>query len=592
MCEVPNGVGGSASGFNGGVEVSSGAPDNRVGGSASGSFSVYFLGIGGVSMSALATYLAKKGVRVSGCDRARGEFVSRLLSAGVEVDILNSDEDFYGDAKIPKRLIDADLAVYTSALSPSDGLLRFCEKNGKLTISRAQLLREIMLSYPFSIGVGGTHGKTTCTCMLAHIFKRAGKKFCAHIGGFDKLLGNLYHCGNDCFITEVCEYQRNISLFSPSIGVILNADNDHLDSYGNFSSVCAEFLNYAARSGVCVYNADDKSLCATSAVSSRERCGSEAVSGRECGGKLLNGCVGVGFSLKNPACDYYAQDVRFCRKNISFKVFERGKFVGVFKIKSMFFHNVYNALASIAAARLCGVSFNNIKRGLYDFSGVERREEWLFKLNGALVFADYCHHPAQIKQTVAALGRLKSKRLTVVFQPHTYSRTKSLFEEFVCALSSLCCDCGGDCRFGGGGAVGTKGGVGGSGVRGGTSCNYGGCDCGCGVGRCGKHDFINDCKGDNLQNCANGQKGASEQKKVNVRLIITDTYAARETYDYFGSGKRLAGEILGCEYVGDKTLAVQSALSGARSGDIIAFLGAGDIYSEAKKLSAELEKIT
>lgn len=577
MCKVPNGIGGSAS----------------------GSFSVYFLGIGGVSMSALAVYLAKKGVCVSGCDRARGEFVARLLSAGVEVDILNFDEHFYGDAKIPKGLIDADLVVYTSALSPSDGLLKFCKSSGKITLSRAQLLREIMLSYPFSIGVGGTHGKTTCTCMLAHIFKRAGKKFCAHIGGFDKLLGNLYHCGNDCFITEVCEYQRNISLFSPSIGIILNADNDHLDSYGNFSSVCAEFLNYAARSGVCVYNADDKSLCATSAVSSRESNGvgasrerSGAVVSRECGGKLLNGCVGVRFSLKNPACDYYAQDVRFCRKNISFKVFERGKFVGVFKIKSMFFHNVYNALASISAARLCGVSFNNIKRGLYDFSGVERREEWLFKLNGALVFADYCHHPAQIKQTVAALSRLKSKRLTVVFQPHTYSRTKSLFEEFVCALSSLFCDCGGGRRFGGGGSVGTKGGVGGSGVRGGIRCDYGGCDCGCGVGRFGKHDFINDCKGKNLQNCANGQKRASVQKKVNVRLIITDTYAARETYDYFGSGKRLAGEILGCEYVGDKSLAVQSALSGARSGDIIAFLGAGDIYSEAKKLSAELEKIT
>lgn len=584
MCKVPNGVGGEAGcSFYG-----------LIGGSIGGSFSVYFLGIGGVSMSALATYLAKKGVCVSGCDRARGEFVSRLLNAGVEVDILNSDEDFYGGAKIPKGLINADLVVYTSALTPSDGLLRFCEKNGKITLSRAQLLREIMLSYPLSIGVGGTHGKTTCTCMLAHIFKRAGKKFCAHIGGFDKLLGNLYHCGNDCFITEVCEYQRNISLFSPSIGVILNADNDHLDSYGDFSGVCTEFLNYAARSGVCVYNADDKSLCATSAVYSREPCGAGAIperggvgASRECDGKLVSGGVGVGFSLKNPACDYYAQDIRFCGKHISFKVFERGKSVGVFKIKSMFFHNVYNALASIAAARLCGINFNNIKRGLYDFSGVERREDWLFKLNGALVFADYCHHPAQIKQTVAALSRLKSKRLTVVFQPHTYSRTKSLFEEFVCALSSLCGSRGGVAS---GGSVGAKGGVGGSEVRGGAEfCGSRG---GAASGGCGgKTDFVNDCKGENLQKCANGQNSAREQKDARVRLIITDTYAARETYDYFGSGKRLASEILGCEYVSDKTLAVQSALGGARSGDIIAFLGAGDIYSEAKKLSAELARL-
>lgn len=470
----------------------------------SGSFKAYFLGVGGASMSALATYLAKKGVCVGGCDKVAGEFIPRLLNCGVAVDILGnlgadnvsadnlsadiqSGEIFSGaallsGARVPNGLLNADLVVYTSALAKTDELLSFCRKIGKPMLSRAQLLREIMDSYPFSIGVGGTHGKTTCTCMLAHIFKQADKKFCAHIGGADKILGNLYLSGNDCFISEVCEYKRNISLFSPTIGIILNADNDHLDSYGSFSSVCAEFLSYGRRSKLCVYNADDKAL------------------------RLISG---TSISLKNPACDYYAERIVSSGGVTRFNAFERGRAIGRFKIKSGLIHNVLNALAAMAAARLYGISIDKIRRGLYSFCGVERREEWLGVAGGALIFADYCHHPAQIKQTLAALGALKGKRLTVVFQPHTYSRTKNLFEQFVCAL-----------------------------------------------------------------------------KTVNARLIITDTYAAREPYDYFGSGERLASEISGSEYIPEKSVAAQAALKGALNNDVIAFLGAGDIYAEAKRLAA------
>lgn len=450
----------------------------------------YFLGIGGVSMSALALYLAQKGVSVGGCDKAESEQTSRLLNAGVAVDILNADnlnkEAFNGGLRVPRGLSDADLVVYTSALAQTDELLCFAENSGKPIYSRAELLREITDSFPFSIGVGGTHGKTTCTCMLAHIFKQADKKFCAHIGGQDKTFGNLYFGGNDCFITEVCEYKRNISLFSPTVGIILNADNDHLDSYGDFSSVCAEFLSYGRRSKTCVYNADDKSLRSVS---------------------------GTSVSLKNPACDYYAEHIATYGGVTSFSAFERGKPIGRFKIKSMFTHNVSNALAATAAARLFGISIDKIRRGLYAFSGAERREEWLGRAGRALVFADYCHHPAQIEQTLAALSSLKNKRLTVVFQPHTYSRTKSLFEQFACALKTAL-------------------------------------------------------------------------KVHGARLIITDTYAAREAYDYFGSAERLAGEIAGCEYIANKAAAARGALSGADKNDVIAFLGAGDIYAEAKRLIA------
>lgn len=454
-------------------------------------FKVYFLGVGGVSMSALAIYLKGKGVCVGGCDKALSESFSRLENAGVKV-------DFVCDEQIPCGLKNSDAVIYTSALSDKSAQFLYAQKSGKILYSRAELLQKIAGSYPFFIGVSGTHGKTACTCLLAHIFKSANEQFFAHIGGFDSVFGNCFYSGKNLIISEICEYKRNISLFSPSVGVILNVDNDHLESYGGFSGVCVEFLAFGKRSGVCVYNADDKVL--------RDL-------GKKNGGLSLSG---VSFSLKNALCDYYAKNVRIKNGVLRFELIERGKNAGEFKIKSGIFHNVYNALGAIGAARLYGVGLDKIRRGLWAFSGVSRREERLGEIGGVQIFADYCHHPAQIKDVLAVLNTRKNsekRKLTVIFQPHTYSRTKILFDEFVCAFKSF-----------------TK--IGGK----------------------------------------------------NTRLIITDTYAAREEYDYFGSGKLLASAIFGSEYIADKRTAAKVALDLSSRGDVVAFLGAGDIYYEATRL--------
>ncbi len=452
---------------------------------------VYFLGIGGISMSAVSIYLKNKGFIVGGCDKTFGESVSRLKSEGIYVDIISGEQ-------ITDGLKQADVVVYTSALSENDARLKFARESGKIVFSRAQLLTEIFKDYPFFIGVGGTHGKTACTCMLAHIFKCAGVPVFAHLGGFDKSLGNCFYSGQSCSISEICEYKRNVALFSPTIGIVLNVDNDHLESYGNFSGVCAEFLRFAKRSKTCVYNADDVSL------------------GSICG---------VSFSLKNPSCDYYVYDVGVKNGFLRFKVNERGKYSGVFKIKSELAHNAGNAVAAIASARLYGIGFDKIKQGLCEYGGVKRREEWLGEYNGALIFADYCHHPAQIKAVLNALLK-KGKKLTVVFQPHTYSRTKNLFEQFALVL--------------------------------------------------------------NCESDKNAVAKTNENANKKVRVVITETYAAREEYDYYGSGERLASAIEGCEYIADKAEAVASALRNAGDGEIVAFLGAGDVYDELIKQKARL----
>ncbi len=454
-------------------------------------FKVYFLGVGGVSMSALAIYLKGKGLCVGGCDKASSESFPRLENAGVKV-------DFICDEQIPEGLKNADAVIYTSALSDKSAQFLYAQKSEKILYSRAELLREIADSYPFFIGVSGTHGKTACTCLLAHIFKSANERFFAHIGGFDSVFGNCFYSGKNLIISEICEYKRNISLFSPSVGVILNVDNDHLESYGGFSGVCAEFFEFGKRSGVCVYNADDKVFRDFS---------------KKNGGLSLSG---VSFSIKNELCDYYAKNVRVKNGVLRFDLMERGKNTGEFKIKSGIFHNVYNALGAIGAARLYGIGFDKIRRGLWAFSGVSRREEWLGEIGGVRIFADYCHHPAQIRDILDALNadeNAEKRKLIVIFQPHTYSRTRILFEEFVCALSCL--------------------------------------------------------------NKASGK---------NTRLIITDTYAAREEYDYLGSGKLLASALSGCEYVADKRTAAKVALDSSARGDVVAFLGAGDIYYEATEL--------
>ena len=432
-------------------------------------FKVYFIGICGISMSALALYLTGKNVKVCGSDSCGGEIAEMLKRGGVDVRI--------GDG-VDENLIDSELVVYSSAVPEADERLLYARQNRKAVLSRAELLAEICDCYPFSVGVGGTHGKTTVTAMLAHILKCAEMPFDAHIGGLDVDFGNIYTGGGERFITEVCEYKRNIKYFAPAVGVVLNVAPDHLESYGGFSALAQEFIGFAKRSGVAVINGDDEVL------------------------KNLNG---IKFSLKNKKCEYYACKIKPRANGFNFTVYERGKKLGRFWVKGIFSHNVLNALAALAAGRACGADKKSVARGLKCFRGVKRREEWLGETNGAKVFADYCHHPEQIEKTLKALKERAKGRLITLFQPHTYSRTASLFEQFVAALSN-----------------------------------------------------------------------------VSDRTFITAVYAAREEYSEAGSGRRLCSAVAGAEYIADLKSEIGKVFSCAKKGDVIAVLGAGDVYFYAE----------
>lgn len=357
-------------------------------------FKIYFVGIGGISMSALAMLLKSRGFTVFGCDRTEGETVEMLRKNGVSV---NAEGD----------LEKCDLAVVSSAVPSDDPTVKRLALCGKTIVSRAWLLARFAECFPVTVGVAGTHGKTTCTCILAHIFKAAGVGFTMHVGGLDEVLGNFATLGSEIFLTEVCEYKRNIAFFSPEIGVLLNIDDDHEESYGSFKALSDEFNAYASRSKIAVVNLDDENI---------------STDGR------------VTLSCKNPAADYYLDGVSFDGKYLEYAVFGLGE--RLFEIKSRYLapHDGINILAAVAVASTLDIPFKIIKRGIEEFVGVKRRNEFLGKYEGVPVYADYAHHPEQVGAVVGEYERRFGKNVRFLFQSHTYSRTARLKNEFIAAL--------------------------------------------------------------------------------------------------------------------------------------------------------------
>lgn len=415
-------------------------------------------------MSGLAKYLHMLGKRVSGSDMVAGEYTRQLQTLGIDV-IIGSDK---------KRIADFEVVVYTDAIRDDDVQLCEARRLGKEIISRGQLLYEVSRSFDKVIAVSGCHGKTTCTSMLAHIFRSAGEPFCAHIGGKDVTFSNFCYFGNKFFICEACEYKKNFLLLRPDIAVILNSEPDHLECYGSAENLRAAYVQFASGAEVAITRSGDISV------------------------------HGITFGTDKSA-DYSARNIFETAGMYSFNVFEAGDLLGFVRLKIYGRHNVLNALAAIAAARSAGVSFRFIKRGLEGFYGVERRFERIGNFNGAECIADYAHHPDEIYATVRTAKKISKGKIYVVFQPHTYSRTKNLFKEFVSVLSSV------------------------------------------------------------------------------PNLLIYRTFAAREYFDDAGSALRLAQNVKKSRY-GDDERDIYNFISKVREGDVVLFLGAGDIYDIAKNM--------
>lgn len=351
----------------------------------------YFIGIGGVSMSGLAKFLLSLGKKIGGSDIRESEYTEELEKLGVKIS--------YGAAK--GSVAEYEAVVYTDAIPEND--FHLCEARAldKILISRGQLLKSVSKLFGEVIAISGCHGKTTCTAMLAHVFERAGKKFAAHIGGRDNKFSNFYFCGYDYFITEACEYKKNFLLLEPDLAVVLNEGADHLECYGSRQNLIAAYNGFL--------NSAKKSVC-------------------------LKGLAdGVTFGFEN--ADYSAADMCERGGKYSFGVYERDNKLGDISLSVYGRHNVLNALAATAVARSAGLEAGPILSALSDFSGVERRFEDIGSINGAKCIADYAHHPDEIAASISAAQKITGGRLVVVFQPHTYSRTKNLFGEFVEVLS-------------------------------------------------------------------------------------------------------------------------------------------------------------
>lgn len=364
---------------------------------------VYFIGIGGISMSALAQFLHDCGYQVCGSDEVKGEQTEKLRFQGICV-YVGADEN-------REALRQADLIVYTDAIADTHPERLAAKFARKKVYSRVELLAVICAEFPNVIAIAGSHGKTTCTSMCAHIFMGLRVPFTAHIGGEDVTLGNYYGAGEEYFLTEACEYKKNLLRLPKKVGILLNIDKDHMECYDGEEDLVGCFQQYcrqAERAFVC---ADD------------ERC-------RRLGDFHT-------FGIVSPLADYRAVDLRANGERYAFTVEEYGKVLCRVRLNAIGRCNVYNALAAFAAARSFGFDGETLARGLESFTAVKRRFEKIGELRGASFICDYAHHPREILSTVATAKGLTKKNLYVVFQPHTYSRTKLLMSEFTEALKTV-----------------------------------------------------------------------------------------------------------------------------------------------------------
>lgn len=371
---------------------------------------VYFAGIGGISMSSLALILKGKGIAVSGYDMNKSKSTELLEQNGICVHYS------YEDVSFPE----ADTLVYTAAMKNDDPILVKARERGLDIFTRAELLGAITGDYKHSVGVAGTHGKSSTTGFLAEIMLCADNDSTILAGAVMPSVGSTYRVGDgDCAVFEACEYKNSYHYMRPTVKVILNVELDHVDFFGNLENVIQSFRKYIDTPGkngenIAVVNLDNEN-----AVKASENTGAKVVF----------------FSVEKDA-DYCAKNIDLSDGYGEFDIYEKGEKLGRVKLSIPGIHNVANAVAACAAARLCGVGTDAVLCGLSRFIGVKRRFEKVTTLpSGAIIIDDYAHHPDEIKVTLTSAKSIARGKVICIFQPHTYSRTAALKTDFAKALS-------------------------------------------------------------------------------------------------------------------------------------------------------------
>ncbi len=369
---------------------------------------VHFVGIGGSGMSPLAEILHSLGYTLSGSDVNESDNLARIRRMGIPVYMPQKAEN----------LGDAELVIYTSAVSADNPELVEANRRGIPLMERAVLLGLLSRQFKTTVAVAGTHGKTTTSSMLSQILLQANVDPSVFIGGRLPLIDANGKAGNsDVFVCEACEFQDHYLQMTPAISIILNVDADHLDYFGDLNGVIASFRQFATQTtGTLIVNADDPEAL-------------QAIDGLTHANIVTYGAdIDNDWSAQNMAVQNGAYE--------QYDLYHHGKFVTAVTLGVPGRHNVFNSLAAAAAAYLCGVSYEDIASGIAAFGGAGRRFEKLGTVAGVTFVDDYAHHPTEITATLGAAMALGHRKVWAIFQPFTFSRTARHLEEFAEALSA------------------------------------------------------------------------------------------------------------------------------------------------------------
>ena len=369
---------------------------------------IHLIGIGGISMSAIAERLKAWGYIVTGSDLYESEITKKLKKDGIDVVIGH-------DVNIAKS---ADLIIYNAAIPDTDPELLVAKENNIDVIGRGKFVGFLTKKYKEAICVSGTHGKTTTTSMLSICFLNANMDPSIEVGAIlDKIDGNYRVGKSEYFILESCEYKANFLNFFPNSAIILNIDNDHLDYYKTFDNIIKtfnEFVQKVDSKGVVVVNGDDSNCL-----------------------KLKENVVSkfITYGIENTDANFVAKNIEFNEEGFAkFDVYKDREFLLDVQLSVPGKHNILNSLAVIAISNYYGIDNETIKLSMLEFKGASRRMEYKGTVNNAKIFDDYGHHPTEVIATVKGIKNKKFNRSWVVFQPHTYSRTKAHLKEFAEAL--------------------------------------------------------------------------------------------------------------------------------------------------------------
>lgn len=365
--------------------------------------SVFFIGICGISMSSLALITHTNGIRVGGSDTNDGDMAAKLRENGIEVFIGHSADNVKG----------YDVIVYTAAIANDNPELVYAKANGIKCIYRADYLGDLMLSYKGRIGVAGMHGKSSVTGMISHVFIEADRDPTVLNGANTaELGGGAYRIGksNDGFIFEACEYKDSFLSFHPDTAVLLNLEMDHVDYFHSLEQIKQSFLSYAEKADTVIACGNDGDLM-------------DAI--KEYKGRLIT------YGIDDETLDFNGYDLKENESGyFVFKISHKGEHLCDVELSVPGKHNAVNAVAAIAAAYIYGIDPKQAAESMLSFKGVSRRNEYKGEKNGVVIYDDYAHHPSEIKASLHGLKKICRGTLWCIYQPHTYSRTAGLFDEF------------------------------------------------------------------------------------------------------------------------------------------------------------------